>query len=695
MSRPLALVALLAALSGTLLGPSPAFGSGGAEKARAVIDSGHAGSVRWLEVDEKRGLLFSAGDDGTVRIWDPLAGNLFRTLQVTQLSTVRIAVNPSAPQLAVVVTDGSVSSLAVWDWEKERQLYRVPLKEDPAFLRFSAQGSYILFGESSWQGLKIIRSADGSPIVFHPEGFGIVGFAELSRTEKTLMTYQVSGRITYWDMATGSQTLDVPSVPYLAGVRISRDRSSLLGYTASEIVRVDAVSGAVRGRAPVAGVISFDVSPGGDELTCIAGPGRQVTRWALGGDSFTPSAAIPVLPQSPSLVVYGADALYFAGTSGGFSAVNSRGDVSQFGNNVVADITGFDAGQGRVALGSRDWVRVFSSESLDGSAPLTSLHTIQAPNPFADSVGLAFLGPGKLLAWGSGSNRGTRDCSPRHIDAGTGGPGIAFFRARFLPPFEARSVICGPLQTSLSAWRRAARCALQNPVTGATRFETRIAGAGTAVRVSAKEIVAGRNTSSGREGSLLRVNVGTGETVAIPGRNIFTYALLLDPGASGRAPSLYSVGIDSARATNLLKHEGPGFEKETLLDSVAEEDLDASLSLDPDRHVLYATFGRDRTVAWDGQALRSLAVENSVPRRLVARGRLVFSLNKDSTVTVADAQTGARRAQIALFNDGEWCVAFRDGSYAASTGGDLHVRVIVDGSPVKATEDYRLHVDTR
>jgi len=52
-------------------------------------------------------------------------------------------------------------------------------------------------------------------------------------------------------------------------------------------------------------------------------------------------------------------------------------------------------------------------------------------------------------------------------------------------------------------------------------------------------------------------------------------------------------------------------------------------------------------------------------------------------------------AQIALFDDGEWAVLFRDGSYAASTGGDLHVRVFADGAPVKATEDYRLHVDTR
>ena len=234
-----------------------------------------------------------------------------------------------------------------------------------------------------------------------------------------------------------------------------------------------------------------------------------------------------------------------------------------------------------------------------------------------------------------------------------------------------------------------------DPVTGASRFDTRIAGAGTAVRVSAGEVVVARNSSGGSAGSLLRINMGTGETVAIRGRDLFSYALLLDRGSSGRDLALYSIGIDSSRSTNLLRHDGAGFEKETVLDSVAEEDLDANLCLDPDQHVLYAALGRDRVVAWDGKSLRPLTVENSAPRRLAARGKLLFAVNKDSTVTVADSQTGASRAQIALFKDGEWCIVFSDGSYAASTGGDMHVRVFVDGSPVKAAEDYRLHIDTR
>src|SRR5208283_3132155 len=86
--------------------------------------------------------------------------------------------------------------------------------------------------------------------------------------------------------------------------------------------------------------------------------------------------------------------------SGGLVSVSSRG-VSQFGMNVVAELTGFDARPGRVALGSRNWVRVFSSDSLDGSAPLTAIRTLVAPNPLSNSTGLTFLGDGRLLAWGS------------------------------------------------------------------------------------------------------------------------------------------------------------------------------------------------------------------------------------------------------------------------------------------------------
>ena len=91
--------------------------------ARSIVNTGHTGAVLGLEFDDRRNLLFSAGSDGTVRVWNAAAATLLRKLMVTQLGTQLLAVNPAAPQVAVVVTDGTGSFfLSVWDWERERQL---------------------------------------------------------------------------------------------------------------------------------------------------------------------------------------------------------------------------------------------------------------------------------------------------------------------------------------------------------------------------------------------------------------------------------------------------------------------------------------------------------------------------------------------------------------------------------------------
>jgi WD40 repeat protein len=685
------------ALALALCGPGLLFGGGqpdSAGGARAIIDSGHSGAVRWMEFDEKRGLLLTAGEDGTVRVWDPGEGGLLHTLHVTQLAAGRIAVNPAAAELAVVVGDGGGEVfLAVWDWERERQLYRVPLKEQPSFLRWSALGTYLLYGESSWQGLKILRASDGSPVTFHPEGFGIVGFAEMSRTEKTLMTYQVSGRITYWDVASGNQSVDVPTVPYLSGIRISQDRSVLVGFTDAEIVRVDAVTGAVRGRASAAGVRSLDISPAGDEIAVISGPGPGARRWAAAPDSLLPAPDFPQLPSPPFVLAYGSDRVYFSGASGALAALGSSGDVSTFGKNAVATLTGFDVGQGRIALGSEDWVRVLSSDWLDGASTPSSIHTLAAANPFSDAVGLTFLGDSRLLAWGSGTSAvpGLAVLDTSGLSGTQPAPAFVPLPSPFRAPLTDLRV--GPEE--FIGMEAGGTLRIADPSTGASRFDSRIPGAVAALRISGGEIVAARNASAGPQGSLIRLNMATGETVAIRDRNRFTYALLLRPGSAGKGPELYSIGVDAAGSTNLLRHDGPGFERETLIDHAAAEDLDAVLSFDPVQRVLYATLGRDRAVAWDGQSTRTLSLENSVPRRLLVRGGLAFAVNRDSTVTIADAQTGETRAQAALFSDGEWAIVFADGRYAASTGGDLHVRVFADGTPVKATEDYRLRIETR
>lgn len=681
------------------------YASGVQDEARCIVATGHAGAVRCLEFDDRRRLLFSSGDDGTVRVWDAGSGGLLHTLRVTQLAIEKMAINPSAPLLAVIVTGGTGSYfLSVWDWEQERQVFRVPLREDPLFLRYSGMGNYLLFGVSSWQGLQILHAPDGTAVSFHPEGFGIVGFAEMSRSEKTLMTYQVSGSISYWDFASGQRTLDLPSIPYLSGIRISRDQRSIMGTNGSEIVVIDTVTGLSRGRAALPGAVSMDIAPAGDEVACVSRIDSTLSRWMVTSSGLIQQQPRQAQPSMPSMLCYGADALFLATTSGELFSVKKTGEQVSFGGAVLADITGFDASFGQAALASQEWVRVFSSDMLTTGVSPTYIRTLLAQNPFAAAVGLILVSPSKLLAWRTdtaGIGLASLDTfSASAASAGLTGSDLAGATAVGSPAPAFVSMAAG-FHAPLTDLRVTAEGALGIETggtirivdfsTGASRFDLRVPGVSAVVRSSSTEIIAGRNTSALSEGSLLRVNRNTGETVALQGRNVFTYGLLLDSGASG-GPALYSVGIDASGATNLFRHDGAGFERETLLDSVPEEDLDVSLALDPDSHVLFATLGRDRVIAWDGRQKRTIALENAAPRRLAAQDHLLFALNKDSSVTVADGVTGARLAELMLFKDGEWCVLFKDGRYAASTGGDLHVRVFLNGSPVSATEDYRLRI---
>ena len=155
---------------------------------------------------------------------------------------------------------------------------------------------------------------------------------------------------------------------------------------------------------------------------------------------------------------------------------------------------------------------------------------------------------------------------------------------------------------------------------------------------------------------------------------------------------MYTVGIDSTGATSLLRHDGTGLDHAVVMDSVPDEDLNVSVALDPAEGRLYATLGVDRVVAGDSNGVQVLTLANSAPRRIAARGGLLFALNKSGSVSVFDGVSGARVAEIYLFSDGEWCMLLSDGRYAASPGGDIHVRVFVDGAPVKATEDFRLRL---
>ncbi len=660
--------------------PAAAAGEADHEGVQAIVASGHRGPVLALDYDASRKLLFSAGADGTVRIWN--GRTLIKTITVTNLRAGMIAVDPAAPAFAVLETDGiHTFALDVWDWEKDARLFHIPLEDAPLFITYSASGRSLLYGLPRWKSLQIIDAASGASAPPQSMGNGIVGIAALSRSEKVLMTYRLTGTLSFWELATGRLLEEHDTLPQLSHLRISHDLGFMVGSTGSELVRINIASGAVDGRVGLSAVTSLDISPADDSVACVA-EGGTVSRWSFATGALTRISDPLASPPDETVVLFGPDALYAGARDGGITAYSDSGEATAFAPDARALITGSAARGDMLALASSDWVHVFVSgladAALSGSTGSEALRAFQVDNPFKAPVGLAFLDDSSLLVY-------------RNTD----GPGD--YRVMDIPSRSFRPSappLPGPI---IKAQAANGRCLLLSQdgtlrildlPAGTTRMEMSRPGATSATMATARAVVIGGDGGVTAQGSLVKINLDTGETDPLPTRNQYTYDVAYDE----RSGTLYSLGVDEQGTTNLVAHAGGDLQKETLVDSSSGEHLFASIAIDPADGSLYTTLGRDRVVQWRNGSMKKLAAPARAALALLNGSRLLYAVNRDSSVSLASASSGAPCAELSLFKNGGWALVFPDGRFAASPGAEAFVTVLQNGEPVQNKSSFIIPV---
>jgi len=663
--------------------PSSLASSSGA--ARALLQTGHRGDVRAVEFDEGRGLLFSAGDDGSLRVWDLASRTLVARIGVGRLPLAAIAVNPTRTQVAVLESDG-VRSFAVsaWDWTAGNRLFRVTLAGEPLFLRYSGGGSWLMLGESAWQGLRLLEASDGSPHPFLPEGFGIVGFAEVSRSERTILTYLPSGLLQYRDAASGTLTAELRTAPYLSGLRLSRDRRYAAGSNGSEVLLVDLVTGAIRAKVALPGVRSLDLSPTGDEIACLApsaAGGLELSRWTLAGDTFLrrPGPAVPGVTTAGF-----AGSALVTGAGGGLWIATAAGDDVLLARDELADVTGIAAGGGFLAAASAEWIWIFRipEGGLAGAPTASPPEALAVQNPLAGSAGLTFAG-GKLVAW----RKSVGAPAAVSIDPATGS--VTGTVAGLVAPLLQLEPASGRLVGLDRAGTVRVVAMPGEPGADTVLFEAWLPGTLCVLATSDRELVGGRTPIAGAGGSLvgtlLRIDMRTGETVAVPGGSRSTYDLAWDDGRT----VLYSLGIDADNGTVLMSHEGPGFENDRVLHRQEGEDLSASLALYSGSGIVFTSQSAGAITVWDGGAEGSIPSEGRVPRQLAAAEGVLASVNRDATVSLWNPSARRFAADLYLLASGDWCLAAASGRWSATDGAAALVRVSVGGSPAGDATAWR------
>ncbi|MGA2479823.1 MAG: hypothetical protein ABSG63_13815, partial [Spirochaetia bacterium] len=488
---------------------------------------------------------------------------------------------------------------------------------------------------------------------FHPEGFGMVGFADSSRNDATLMTYQLSGTLAYWDIGTGNEIKEMPTAGGLVNVRTSDDRSSLVGQSGPEVIGIDAVSGETRFRTDATGIVSMDISGDARKVACLFADGSLQLRDTVSNAESAPQAT-GTFAWRPRLVRLTPDAILLAGDAGGIGTLSGDGRTTDFTRDILAQVSSMAARDGALALAAGDVIHIFL---IGGRRPATSpvTESFSVANPFPGPVGLVFLGQQKLAVWKQGDSAGSIsviDLSTRRII----GSAISF---------DGALAAVAAQDDQLFVLEKSGEVVVLNPETGEQFFKARWPGADCVAPFGPSSLVLGGLSGGDIGGSLVRIDLRSGETVPLPGSSTITFALAADP--AGKA--LYFLGVSPDDQTTLTRYEGTGLQRATVVDSAEGEFLSTSLSIDPVKDYLYTSLGREEIKAWTGKAMQRLAESARATLALAIMQGLLVSLERDSSVSLWDTAADQAVGQIYPFADGSWAAVMTDGTILGSLDG--------------------------
>ncbi|MEC8896101.1 MAG: WD40 repeat domain-containing protein [Planctomycetota bacterium] len=164
--------------------------------------SGHVGAVHSLDWSARAGLLASAGEDGSVRTWNPVSGKEVRRLAGHQGAALSVSFSLDGKLLA---SGGADKVLRAWDVRDGRDrggfMNRLPVR---ALGATSAGSFYAAAAGKSLLSWKI--PAEKAVRIFAGSG-GFIHAVSCSPDGKTVAAAGQDGKIRTWDAADGEELL--------------------------------------------------------------------------------------------------------------------------------------------------------------------------------------------------------------------------------------------------------------------------------------------------------------------------------------------------------------------------------------------------------------------------------------------------------------------------------------------------------
>ncbi len=638
-------------------------------QSRVTISLGHAGPVRDVAGRPDLGLAFSVGDDGKLVVWDLEHDGVRNSWQVSTGAIAAIALHPTRREAVLFAESGvAAGRLIGFDWQSGTELFSVPVTARPSYLSYSPQGTYIVYTLPSFDSIYFMDADDGSPRRFLDDGFGIVSFVQMARSERNVMTYVPSrGEFIYWQLASGSELQTVATTRRLDHLTLidPQTQRAIAAADGDQLVVVDNLTGEVRASYPVAPIldIRYDESNGRILVLSEQRDSRNVLSFTydsgrLRRDFFRPQNLSPTttvlasVGDEPTRGYLGGDR---DGQIAAYEHRNGRRTViGPASRTPIRDIA-FTPGRIHLSLGNEILSVVsdlFEPERDDIAATFLRDTRLSLP----DSDELRFTADGdRLLLWGA-HEPGTiwEIVPPSNIVE------KIYDDALDVPIADLEATESGPLII-----RRDGTLLHIGREDGAERFRYAAVGTQDALWDPQLGLIAAKTRASAFDSSIIVVDQLTRETVAADTDAFLTTRIALDR----RTDTLYAIGLHGSQSspqTRLTRLTGDGFNSGTELERVPSELAHGDILWDPRTRSLFSTLDYQTVRQYRGRREQTLEATESLHTDLSVGANVLASRNRDGSASVWNRDTGEHIVDIYVLGS-EWVAISRVGTYVASS----------------------------